>query len=949
MYSKLSLLLLTTVMVSCSYFFDEKEKKSNTYNLSLTEKTSVNCIEQNKELLRDYFDLKRSNEEMVVELQKMNTCVNDAISLFVKHTKGANADYYTASEIHEFLTQVFDSYSYEPSFLEDIVILKDSLMGGTSARISKQEVRLLPKYVDFVYQSLAELAPERHLLFSDRKGDEWSKFNPAGEKFIKIVSRFNKLPLKNSGKFDYAGMVRIAKTLIDDEESHWNKTFDLVNSLQMILVKGERDFVNIEQLPKAIEQLAMLYLSYNEFNKFLSETSHCEEGDKECKKTGFFRDYSTVFIFPALVTRIVDYPKAFDGKADILVSTQMKVLNTLKTALNANGGISMAYIYDFIATLTRIEALPESIKADTLNQMAPQFFGFWLSKKPCLKQRCEDTMISGEQVDTLIQFVQGWQERQLWIDQVMTSRNSITREKNKSILKKSGKISSNLLDMQDALDNVQHAHWTEYVHIGHKELDHKDLVIFNKLFSLIKLFLSPFNNNANQAEVLNYYLTQKQVQYFYEWFRPLALELKLNDQRSRSSGEQAFIEINLFGSSSTKPEQMDFAELIEYFQIALSTGSRTDRLMTQKFNDCVVKGTFDVFNYEIRTAECFRQEFLLSAKEYFLKTMPQLLEEYKSQDVVVNYAIKQKKTVFYGKGGATVEEFPAVEGYNAYLKYLEKAGRQGVIANAPFDTDAVRVMSSIAQYAESLFLRFEDPNDDDLVIGPKELQRALLHISPNLNRLLRDSLDPVEVADILKKFPTFESDLVTYMLRYGEIPSILTAITTAEKLKAAIALKTWSIGSKKWIEESAHVTRKDVMLVISGLSAFARASSVKDLRKVFVDNELELKKGFINDPNNPIFFALARELKCSTVRDAEVRAWLVANQNKYWKDVLEYFDIKIGDSQWVLSSNDIPQTGVFTGWEGAVVTELIKQVDASPIGPICGVPFLTDTHKIIEE
>lgn len=923
MYSKILLLLLTMAVVSCSYFFDEKQKKSNTYDLSINEKSSVNCIEQNKQLLSDYFELKRSNEEIVIELNKMNTCINDAILLFVKHTKGAEENSYTAIEIHNFLSQVFDSYSYGPKFLEDVVLLKDSLMGGTQYKITKAEVRALPQYVNFFYQSLAELAPERHLLFSQRTGDDWEQFNVASKKLESIAARFKKLPNKSTGTFDYLGMVRIAETLIGDEDSHWHKTFDLINTIQAILVNGEKNIVKSENVAPIVENLATLYLSYMEFNKFVRDNAHCEKNDKECLDKGFFRDFAAVFIFPALVTRLVDYPDAFNGKVDILASTQMKVLKTLRSAFTKTGGVSMSYIYDLIATLSRIEALPEFIKTTTLVQMAPQFFGFWLSKKPCLVQRCEETVIGAEQVDTLIQLVEGWQERQNWITKAMTSRKIISRPQMRTALKKSGNITSNLIDFQDALEQVQHAHWTNYVHIGSKELTYKDLLIFNKLFTLVKLFLSPFHNNASQADVVNYYLTQSQVQYFYQWFRPLGLELKLIDPRSRTSGKQAFIEINLFGSSSTKADQMDFAELIEYFEIALSTGSRTDDLMLQKFSECRIAGAIDVFYYEKRTPDCFRQEFVTNANDYFFSTMPQLNKYFK--------------------------DIPTAD-YPRLIKALEKAGRQGVVAETDFDTDSVRVMSSISQYSESLFLRFEDPNDDDQVISGQELQNILAHIVPNLKQLIKDNLDDKEVNFIYKLFPNFEVDLITYVLHYSKVPDILSAVTVKEQTAAAVQLKTWSNGLTNWYNGDPKASRESVMTVISGLSAFARASKVKGIRKILVANELELKKGFIGDPENKIFYALAEELSCSTLKDLEVRQWLAANQDKYFKDALQYYDIKFLGFKFELSKNDLPQTGVFAGWEGTVVTALVTLIAQDPaVSNYCNVPFLTDVHKITEE
>lgn len=938
MFSKIVKLALSLSVVSCSYFFDKTEKEAEPYDLTFSEKSSVNCVEKNGDLLRDYFDLKRSNEEMVVELRSMKTCLNDAIKLFVKHTKGVDANSYTPSEIHHFLRRLFEAYTYEEQLLIDVTAFKESLLGGAKDVVTKEEIRKLTQYIDFFYVSLAELAPYRHMLFSKRTGDSWTDFAVAAQQLETVAAKFKNLPNKTTGTFDYTALVKVAEVLIDDPDSHWSKTFDLINSIQSALVKGQRDTLRIQDVAPLVERLAPLYLSYMEFHKFIRDNAHCADDDEDCLQEGFFKDLASVFIFPALVTRLVDRPLAYDGKVDILLSAQTRVLKTLKSSFEATGGVTLDYVYDLVATLSRIEALPELIKPSTLNQMAPQFFGFFLGNERCgsrLNVNCEDTVVGVAQANDLIALYQDWAERQHWINDEISNKSNqhtFTRQDLRRKVRRSTAISANVIDLQESLDRVDHAHWSNYVHIGSSDLNYKDLVIFNNLFTLIKLFLKPFNGNAQESEVLNYFLRQSQVQFFYEWFRPLGLELKLIDQRSRSSGEQAFIEINLFGSQSVKADQMDFTELIEYFQIALSTGARTDYLLKQKFEDCTLSGNIDVFEYEKREAHCFREEYKSQARDYFFSTMPKFKNYYDSI-VIVNQPRQ------------AIQPHP----YNTMLMRLEKAGRQGVIANTPFDGDAVRIMSSIAQYAESFFLRFEDPNDGDELIKGEELRRALEHIVPNLKILINDSLEADEVARLYKFFPNFEIDLITYTLYYSETPMILEAVTTAEQLRGVVQLRTFVNGFANWVNGEAEVKREDVMAVIKGLSAFARTSKVKTLRKIFSDNEINFKNKSYTDPSHPVFDQIAAALSCSTLRDSDIKLWLVENQDLYFKDALQYFELNVGGSIWSLSRNDIPQTGVFAGWQGAVVEKLVTTLAQDPLGRLCGLPYLKDIHEIVDD
>lgn len=937
MFSKRHLLLVVMVMytTSCSYFFGEKKDKSNAYKLSLSEKANVNCLKGNFDLLRDYFNLRRDNKEISIELRAMDTCINDAVKLFAKHTQGSNPNYYQPSEIHKFLSTTFTGYSYSSDLLIEAIKLKASLLGGSDAYVTKEEIKMLPAFISYAYQGLADLAPYRHLIFSNRQGDKWDDFAPAAEAFTKVVSRIKTLPQKKTGTFDYAAMVRLANYFIDEEArtSTWTKSFDLVNSIQSLLVKGQRDTIQIEQFNGLVDKLIPLYLSYVEFNKFLKDDVETCKGDTDCIDKLYYKDFSTVFIFPGLVTKIINTPNVFLGnKIEILTRIQSRILNVLRDGLAESGGISIGYVNDIIATLTRIQALPDFIQAETLTAMAPDFFGLWLNQKKCVGV-CGDVKIEYNQIDTLIQLISDWKERQLWINSLGSGEKLYKKAQLRENLKQSKSLNGNLLGFQNALENVDHSHWTNYVNIGVKEVGYKDLVIFNKLYTLVKLFLTPFNDNKNKANIIDYYLQRNEAQYFYDWFRPLALELKLIDPRSRTSGKTAFIEINLFASHASKPSQMDFVELIEYFEMALSTSQRATFLMKNKFQNCRLSNTTDVFHFERLDASCFRKELIPNAQDYLFSAMP----------LMIRYFTSPQKTDYF-----------------LYLKNLEKASRQGLIVEEPFETDALRLMSAVSQYSESLFLRFNTEGSDD-ILTTEEIKRVMKHIVPNLRLLIQDSLDPKTVKTLYTFFPNFEENLVSYILKNSEIPGILTAgtgFTTGSGLAQLKIFKEWSELAPSWLQKDARTTRENIVMVISGLSAFARVTKIKEIKQIFIDKEIDFEKGII-DVNSPIFKSLAEGLSCSTLKDKEVSEWLFKNQSEYWKETLQYFDVKVGkfnvmgqafgDTNFKLGSNDIPETGLFEGWEGAVTIKLIDRFNQDPLSQYCGIPYIGEVHKVSEK
>jgi len=942
---KLSVAMLgMVVFTSCGYFFDKKDQPKKSYNLTVDEKGSVSCVKQNSDLLRDYFDLKRDDVQIAQQLREMKGCIRDTIDLFVKHTQSSSTDpnTYAARDLHEFLSSVFDSYDFKEQFMDDVFILKDSLIGGGATRVSKDEIRILPDYVDVIYEGLANLAVERHLLFSkdfenpDKKfvhPDDWAKFAPAGDKFLQVVRTLHSLKFKGSGNFDYQSLVRIAMAFVHDpaDIDHWTKTFRLVNSLQSLIASGQHDNLDIQKFNFTVDNLAGLYLAYIEYYRYLLDDY-------------FYQDMATVFTFPALVSRAVDNPQAFSGnKPQILNSVHHRILSALSNAADQapRGQLSLDYLDDIVATLFINESLPSYINPDTLKGMFPQFFNVWLSPQGCSGDACLARTANSTQIRELQRQLDQWAERQMWINTSLSERTALSRNM-PAFTKHSS--NPNIASLQAAVQKINHVHWNnQYLMIGMKDLTFKDLVIFHDIYTLAELFARPFNNNGSKPQMLDYFLDRDQALTFYRWFRPLGLEIKIVDPRASADSTAAFTEINMFGSTAVDPDKMDLAELIEYFEISISTSFRAVNLITTQFQDCKIPDRLDVFGYPMIKADCFRQEWSLNYNDYLFSSMPRLQ----------NY-LKDASDL-------TVKNM---------LNSLEKAARQGLMVNEPAETDTFRQMSSITMYTESLFDRFDA--DGNNIITPAEMKAALAHIVPNITGILTSSVDPKTVALLRKIFPKFEENLITYVLVKHDLPDLLTAETEAGQLIGVAqikAFKLWADSQDQWLNNDAAVTREDVMLVIAGLSSLARVTKIKNMKKHFYDHELDFDKP-LSGPQDPLLKPLADNLNCSYKVDAYVHQWLYDHKKDYWDGALDWItpgslvlfgwdasslgltwsnlpeinDIQIPNVPFI---GDVSLQGFTKGWEGKVTYKLIELVSKDPtLGPLCGVPYVPGVHQI---
>lgn len=902
--------LILFITASCSYFFKNEPKRSNVYELTLGEKAEVSCVKDNSRLLKQYFDIEGEDQKIASDLQKMKRCLKDAILLFAKHTQGAQKDAYTAQEVHDFLTIAFESYSYPLDFMEQAFQLKYSLLGGDELTVSKKEVQQLPLFIDFVYDSLSTLASDRQFLFSKTKSKDLKGFEAAAVRLQKVADNFNNLPRKTSGQFDYDGAVRLAQHFFseDADMDHWGKTFTLVNSLQALLSVGKEDSIEIQKLPSVLSNLAQLYLGYIQFHKFVYDEH-------------VLKDLSTVFTFPGLLMRIVEHPNIFtDEKIAALNATQKKLLTPLKNAIlqAPKKTIPLTYVSELVYTLSKIGSIPEYIQVKTLQEMIPQLFGRWLTQKGC--DNCDVESFTAENVDVLQGYIEEWSERQLWMNRNKADLDrKITRKYFvRAAYRARSQRSSNINSFIQVLSQVNHVHWDKYVVIGDNTLTYKDLVIFNQLYTLGHLFVRPFNNNSSKMTLSDYYLDSDQAQNFYKWIRPLVIDLKLGDPRSRTTGSQALTEINLFGSNSSDPKKLDFAEAIEYFEMAISTGLKSVEIMVNHFKNCQLdEEPVDVFGYYKFDATLYRPLFYKQHEELLLLSMPKL----------VRYLNNNSKA-----------------DRNVYLNYLERAARQGLIVDEPFETDAFRLMGAISQYTESLFLRFDTDKSDFLTID--EINKGFKHIVPNIRELIKPLIPKDLVNQLYKTFPNFEQDIISYIFVFDKIPDFLLDQSKATGANLLVfRAQTQFFPSKL---QRAEISREKVLLVISALSSISRSSRISSFNNLFDEYELEFDKGLQNidiKVSNTILDKLSQLVQCSDKKETELRQWIFDNQDKYWKADPPVVQIKIGNKELRLNREDLPES--ISDWQAKVTQQFVKLLlSQKSISSQCSLPYLEDVHRI---
>jgi len=344
--------------------------------------------------------------------------------------------------------------------------------------------------------------------------------------------------------------------------------------------------------------------------------------------------------------------------------------------------------------------------------------------------------------------------------------------------------------------------------------------------------------------------------------------------------------------------------------------------MENEFVACRLNGLKDVFEYPKLESGCFRNTFFENHQKFLFNSLPHM------------------KNYF---AGVPRDRFAM------FLNGLEKSSRQGLVIDDPMETDTLRMMSSIAQYAESLFLRFD--KDQNNVVTNEEFKKALEHLVPNIRRSIYDGLDAGTIKSLQNFFPKFEENLIKYIIEKKEIPALLTAEVSffdATGKAALLVFKEWSNlkDAVGWTTEY-NIVREDIILVISALSTYGRVSRVKKMKQVFVDYEMDFD-GVIQDPKHPVFDKLAEYLQCSSHIEPHLMTWLFENQKTYFADALAWFGIRTDILTIQVDQNDVMGAGApFGSWEDTVTFKLIESIYKDPImGPLCNVPYREGLHRV---
>lgn len=724
---KILLLLAAFVLVGCSIRVSEPPVQFTTTKINPVKE---GCLSNAGSVMQNYFDGKASEKE----LTDFWNCLYHSFDLFAHYTKGASNEFYTPQELGGFLTKYFLNGKVIPApLLEEAMAIKQSILGGSTDKLTKEELQLTLNLIRVFQQETLRMQPYMPIGYAVAKSRSLDE-----ETFEKAIISLNDATAniadalqKSVGDYSFTNLNNLLweleKFLANDspENAEWlrlgRKYLSILSSVKSILITPPADKILASDYRK-IFRLAPRY-----FTLYLRTTYYTATKNTMFSGTGlnylnnFARDVRDV-----ILESISYHPRNTISLAEI---------NTLVDALEENQLLPAQgkVIKDFLpVVLFRIlPASPENLPSNFLG-------------------------ISENSINYLWQKFLFWSEGQYYLDGMYRDLNHLPTPDQKALSRldiltifpedaaqKWTKLKNDLSvqsvkDLQDIVKEIRLVNppGSKIVEIpADRKIQYSfsHLTRMNWLRTFARIVLPAYSSDQERAQKLTG-LTKDEVNSFYRDVFPLAVDLKFLNPDSSGAAAARFFEANLFLSSSNGDDLLSMNEILELGTVGISVlikASQAHKEIAKLCNSLTRNENGDA----IINANCFKEKFLENADKYW-SHIPGFLQYFRQQKLE-----KQKRML---------DEFD----------HTVRRGDRKRLAGFMMETGETQGFFLMPYYIESVFARYD--KDSSQAIDQKEVQNAY--------PVFRGFLASKAMALGLNSEKDFQA-IFTYLLSSGNLPN----------------------------------------------------------------------------------------------------------------------------------------------------------------------------------
>lgn len=666
LFSILTLFLLS----SCSDFLKGKPKQDKIIEIK---QESMSCLNNVSLDIKKFLKAELSNSE----IEKTFLCFDNTLKEFQTRVEGTvEKDSFTTDDLHQIFEKFIKDGNISKEAARDLLMLKSALLGGSSQKITKEELSVLREYLISLRAEVINIAPYVQL-FSFKKSEIVFSKKMIKEGFAQL-----NLSLKN--------LLKISKL------SHSNYQFSDLKNLAVnlnIVSEDQKDIIVLAE--KVNELLAGRQQLSSEEDRFLYIDNLTE----------VLRLYSTQV--QGYVKFAINNPSAMNDTFEYVHDMVELLENTAQ--YKKSNIISYESIDPLLTEILKKDILPVKISNETalsfykmllvrvfesgLGGDVSAFTGikkvhFVNFKRELAIYRIYNNFIEeviGEQVLTA-------QNTRLPLKDVQAKLKSFDFKKTQEILNEFDK------DMQEQILVAVEELRTEFIE------KNPVLYRFNKIvlaanqeiwdqnwedlarglyYSMIsRELLLGWGQTPLVKELKNTHIVEQGLVQWYSEFKKFGIETKSFDPRSKNSGASNLISANLFTRAGNGDKVLTFREAVQFLGILFSGGGKVYNEIAAglKKANCNLP-ELDAFENNWNNEACAFEDLKHNYKYYFSN---------------LSYLVRYLDTI-----SKTEEQF------KSFYDSLMDVARVDSASKGRLETADLRNMSTILHYVESIFAAYD--------------------------------------------------------------------------------------------------------------------------------------------------------------------------------------------------------------------------------------------------
>lgn len=606
--------LTLTFGVSCTDYLKGEKSKPEVIELN---NSKLQCLEKLPQQIKDFSEGIAKDSDLGSGIG----CMQEALTYFKERTVGSVKDGYTSQDMRSFFGKYFlKQNNVSPELANDLMRLKQALLGGSDRYISKGEIERLVDLLTEFKRELILVSPHvKNLTLRQSQFDE-AQFNEAIKVFRTSLHRlFLKTELVrseysfNEAKSLFSG---IADFVTGDQPFalyvQASDLLPLVENIKVILLGVDAQLLTANDWSRAVDVFVDLYhlllksgytlrgvqtadaRSTKHYTDLAQTLIQLLENSPRMQREGYIllKDIDTLVAdvnsrgwlpikvsnkslqetYRVILARMLDSERRGDSRA--LFGLQLKHLKALKSELN-----SFALIQDFVNQVT---AKMPVIPYKSLVGLAGLYKAEGKAQKISSDDVMEQKMLKA-----------GWEHFVRLLAQPHPMH-----------FDSSGRVTIRYSQ------NLVEYNWAS-------------LTRFNVMVSLSRLLVMGYADSGGPFETMSLLKDDsRKINGLAQWyadFDSLGVELKAFDPRSKNSGSRSFLEASLFTPAGDGDERLNVVESFEFVSILLSGGLGTSSLIQQSLDQsgCQLPEQRDVFDFAKYNEECAKRVLRREFHKYF--------------------------------------------------------------------------------------------------------------------------------------------------------------------------------------------------------------------------------------------------------------------------------------------------------------------------------------------